>query len=356
MPFLAIALISSVNVYIQAFELFDDESVNSIILEEGQLSPKDVFAKMLNTMNILVIGYTISQLVPIALMKRDSSKLEKEDFEAWKEMRGFVDDEEGFFHKLYKWVPPKQTPEDLTDEEFQNYLQTDKGLEFLEAFRTSKGIPIGSYDRNAKNPFQAWKLSERKKYEKYYNLCVTGGNVSGRKLFPGVFPEEIYPIDIWREQKRINGYDPIISGDKPPGFSRKQREGVPKSAKQVLPILIFVGVIIGVVSWWEVDLIVLATATGGIAFGVGLALKETLDNYFSYILIRKDKIVKETDRVQLQSGYNGYVHKITPRVTYIRHGLNESVAIIPTKQLVTAEIINYTNEINLVPSVVNVGV
>ena len=271
-------------------------------------------------------------------------------------MRGFVDDEEGFFHKLYNWVPPKQTPEDLTDEEFQNYLQSDEGLEYLEAFRTSKGIPIGSYDKNVTSPFQEWKESERKKYDKYYNLCVTGGNVSGRKLFPGVIQEEIYPIDIWREQKRINGYDPIISGDKPPGFSRKQREGVPKSAKQVLPILIFVGVIIGVVSWWEVDLIVLATATGGIAFGVGLALKETLDNYFSYILIRKDKIVRERDRIQLQSGYNGYVHKITPRVTYIRHGLNESVAIIPTKQLVTAEIINYTKEIKLVPAVVNVGV
>ena len=48
--------------------------------------------------------------------------------------------------------------------------------------------------------------------------------------------------------------------------------------------------------------------------------------------------------------------KITPRVTYIRHGLNESVAIIPTRQLVSAEIINYTKEIKLVPAVVNVGV
>ena len=46
--------------------------------------------------------------------------------------------------------------------------------------------------------------------------------------------------------------------------------------------------VIGVVSWWQVDLIVLATATGGLAFGVGLALKETLENYFSYILIRID--------------------------------------------------------------------
>ena len=356
LPFLAIALISSVNVYIQAFELFDDESTNAIILEEGQLSPKEVFAKMLNTMNILVIGYTISQLVPIALMKKDSSASEKEDFEAWREMRGFLDDEDGLFHKLYNWVPPKQTPEDLTDEEFQNYLQTEEGLQYLEGFRTSKGIPIGSYDKNVKKPFEKWKDSERKKYEKYYHECVTGGNISGRKLFPGVVPEEIYPIDIWREQKRTTGYDPLVPGTKPPGFSRKQKEGVPKSAKQVLPILIFVGVIIGVISWWEVDLIVLATATGGLAFGVGLALKETLENYFAYILIRKDKIVKEGDRIQLASGYNGYVHKITPRVTYNRHGLNESLAIIATRQLVTAEIINYTKEISLVPAVVNVGV
>ena len=178
LPFLAIALISSVNVYIQAFELFDDESTNAIILEEGQLSPKEVFAKMLNTMNILVIGYTISQLVPIALMKKDSSASEREDFEAWREMRGFLDDEDGLFHKLYNWVPPKQTPEDLTDEEFQNYLQTEEGLQYLEGFRTSKGIPIGSYDKNVKKPFEKWKISERKKYEKYYHECVSGGNIS----------------------------------------------------------------------------------------------------------------------------------------------------------------------------------
>ncbi len=354
LPFLAIALISSVNMYIQVFELFDEESM--IPQVEGELAPSEVFAKMLNTLNILVIGYTISQLVPIALTKRDSSVLEREDFDAWREMRGFPDDEGDLFHKLYKWIPPQQKPDDLTDEEFATYMQSEEGLQYLESFRTSQGNPVGSYEKNVKDPFEEWKKSERKKYEKYFNYCISGNNVSGRKLFPGVIPEEIYPIDIWREQKRNSGFDPIISGNKPPGHSRKQKEGVPKSAKQVLPILIFVGVIIGVVSWWQVDLIVLATATGGLAFGVGLALKETLENYFSYILIRKDKVVKEGDRVQLESGYNGYVHKITPRVTYIRHGLNESVAIIPTRQLVSAEIINYTKEIKLVPAVVKVGV
>ena len=354
LPFLAIALISSVNMYIQVFELFDEES--TVVQIEGELAPSEIFAKMLNTLNILVIGYTISQLVPIALTKRDSSRLEREDFEAWREMRGFSDDEGDLFHKLYKWIPPKQKPDDLTEEEFNSYLQTEEGIQYLENFRTTRGTPIGSYEKNIKEAYEKWKKSERKKYELYFESCITGNNVSGRKLFPGVLPEEVYPIDIWREQKRNIGYESIISGNKPPGHSRKQKEGVPKSAKQVLPILIFVGVIVGVVSWWEVDLIVLATATGGIAFGVGLALKETLENYFAYILIRKDKVVKEGDRIQLQSGYNGYVHKITPRVTYIRHGLNESLAIIPTRQLVSAEIVNFTKEIKLVPAVINVGV
>ena len=114
LPFLAIALISSVNMYIQVFELFDEESM--IPQVEGELAPSEVFAKMLNTLNILVIGYTISQLVPIALTKRDSSVLEREDFEAWREMRGFPDDDGDLFHKLYKWIPPTQKPDDLTDE------------------------------------------------------------------------------------------------------------------------------------------------------------------------------------------------------------------------------------------------
>ena len=303
-----------------------------------------------------MIGYTISQLVPIALAKRDLSVTEHEDYEIWKDMHGFPDDEDDLFHKLFSWVPPKQIPEDLTQEEFQKYLETMEGIRFLEQFRTSKGSPIGSYEKNVTNPFEEWKKSERKKYEKYFTACVTGNNESGRKLFPGVVPEEIYPFDTWKEMKRSGSFDPIIPGGRSVGYARKKKQGVPKSVKQIIPIILFVAVIIGVVSWWGVDLVVLATATGGLALGIGLALKETLENYFAYILIRKDKVVNEGDRIKLPSGYNGYVHRITPRVTYVRHGLNESLAIIPTKQIVTAEIVNFTKEIKLVPAVVDVGV
>jgi len=348
LAFFAIGLVTSINVFVQWSET---DSINPSSVEA-----LETFAKILNTINILVIGFTVSQLIPIALNMAEKAKLEEDDFEKWKDLKGFKDDEDGLFHKIFKWIPPKVPPEDLTKEEFEKNLQTKEGLNFLENYRTSKGVTIGSYEKLVKNPDEEWQKAERKKYEKYLNDCLSGNNQTGRKLTLGTKPQEIYPIDLWREEKRQRGYDPILPASKPAGHAELQEERVPKSAKQVLPIGIFVATVIGVVAWWGVDLFVLATATGGMALGVGLALKETLENYFAYILIRKDKVFAEGDRVQLESGYNGYVHRITPRVTYIRHALNESLAIIPTRQLVTAEIVNFTKEINLVPAIVDVGV
>lgn len=353
LPFFAIALITAINVHIQTGVLLGEDLA---IVGNEDVSAEETFAKILNTFNILVIGYTVSHLVPIALAKRDKSSLEKEDFDGWFELRGFVDDDGDLFHKLYKWVPPKIRPEEIEEEEFEEKLKTPEGYEFLENFRTIKGNPIGGYEKLVEDPFEEWKQSERTKYEKYFENCVSGNNQSGRKLKAGVKPDEIFPIDVWREEKRTHGYEPIIPSKRPPGYAKKKKEGIPKSAKQILPIGIFIVTILGVVAWWGVDLIVLATATGGLAIGLGLALQETMQNYFAYIFIRKDKIFVEGERVKLDTGYNGYVHKITPRVTYVRDALNESMAIIPTRQLVSAQIVNYTQGVMMVPAVVDVGV
>ena len=352
LPFFAIALITTINVYIQTGVLFGDIP----LIENEELNAQETFAKILNTFNILVIGYTVSHLIPIILTKREKSVLEKMDFDAWFEFRGFSDDDGDLFHKLYKWVAPSSTPDEIEDKDFQELLKTEEGMQYLEHFRTTKGNPIGGYEKLVNDPFEEWKKSERTKYEKYYKNCITGNNQSGRKLKPGTKPDEIFPIDVWREEKRENGYEPLIPSSRPPGYAKKKREGLPKSAKQILPIGIFIATILGVVAWWGVDLVVLATATGGFSIGLGLALQETMQNYFAYIMIRKDKIVVEGDRVQLDTGYNGNVHKITPRVTYVRDALNESIAIIPTRQLVNAQILNYTKEHRLVPAIVKVGV
>ena len=115
--------ITVINVYIQNGILLGEDLT---IVGDEEISPQEVFAKILNTFNILVIGYTIAHLIPIALTKREKSGLEKEDFDEWFEMRGFVDDKDDLFHKLYKWVPPKIIPEDIEEEEFQNYLKQKK--------------------------------------------------------------------------------------------------------------------------------------------------------------------------------------------------------------------------------------
>ncbi|MGY5151300.1 MAG: mechanosensitive ion channel family protein [Candidatus Nitrosopumilus sp. bin_6a] len=353
LPVFAIMFITVINVHIQSGLLLGEDSS---LVEDKYMSPQEIFAKILNTFNILVIGYTISHLVPIALNKHEKTGLEKEDFDNWFEMRGFIDDKGDLFHKLYKWVPPNIAPEDIEEKEFKEKLKTKEGMLELEAFRTTRGNPIGGYEKLVDNPFEEWKKSERMKYEKYYHNCITGNNQSGRKLRPGAKPDEIFPIDVWREEKRTNSYEPIIPSSRPPGYAKKKNENIPKSAKQILPVGIFVATILGVVAWWGVDLIVLATATGGLAIGMGLALQETMQNYFAYILIRKDKIFVEGERIKLDTGYNGYVHKITPRVTYVKDALNESIAIIPTRQLVNAQIVNYTQGNKMVPAIVDVGV
>ena len=353
LPVFAIVFITVINVHIQTGVLFGQDL--SIVGDED-VSPQEAFTKILNTFNILVIGYTVSHLIPIGLTKREKSRLEREDFDEWFEMRGFVDDEGDLFHKLYKWMPPKTAPDDMEEEEFQELLKTEEGRHELEQFHTSKGRSIGGYEKIVDKPFEEWKKSERAKYEKYYQNCITGNNQSGRKLKPGAKPDEIYPIDVWREEKRTNSFEPIIPSSRPPGYAKKKKEGIPKSAKQIIPIGIFGLIVLGVVAWWGVDLVVLATATGGLAIGIGLALQETMQNYFAYLYIRKDKIFVEGERVKLDTGYNGYVHKITPRVTYVRDALNESIAIIPTRNLVTAQVINYTQGVKMVPAIVKVGV
>jgi len=40
-------------------------------------------------------------------------------------------------------------------------------LNFLENYRTSKDVAIGSYEKLMSDPFEEWKKAVRKKYEKF---------------------------------------------------------------------------------------------------------------------------------------------------------------------------------------------
>ena len=331
--------------------------MHTVDLFDGAIGEEEkTFPMILSTLNILVIGYTIAHIIPVILTKRETSILEKADYDLWISSGGFVDDQKDLFHMVFKWMPPKNPPEEITEDEFTEYLSTEAGRKYLEAYRTSKGVGIGTYEELVKHPYEVWKKQQRVKYAAYYESCISGNNEMGKKLKTGQDVEEIYPIDTWREMRRLYGFEIIVAGSKPSGYGQKKKKDIPKSATQMIPVGIFAAVCLGVLSWWGIDLWVLATATGGLAVGVGFALQETMQNWFAYIMIRKDNIISEGERVSLESGYNGYVHKITSRVTYIRDGLNESFAIIPTRQLVSGQITSYSKEVAIVPAVVQVGV
>ena len=351
----AIFLIVSISAYIQVFELFDSQTAIDAANANETLTPRETFAKILNTLVILVIGYTVAQLIPIILSIKESMKMQKHDFQEWIFMRGFSDDKEDLFHQLYEWNPPKHGPSEMSESDYQEKLKTPEGKKLLENYYTSKGVPIGSFKPIKPNTFDLWKQSEKEKYEKYFDDCISGNNETGRVLQPGIFPKEIYRITLWRHQKQLSNYEPIIPGARPAGWAERKGQEDSKSFMQMIPLIVFLGVLVGIAAWWEVDLVVLATASGGLAIGIGFALQETLQSYFAYLSIKKDNIFVVGDRIKLDNGYVGLVQMITPRVTYVRHGLNESIAIIPTRQLVTATIVNYSKDTHFVPAKVEVG-
>jgi len=347
LPIFALILITSINSYIQITELFSD-----VQLEEEP--SQQIFAKILNSLNLVVLGYTVAHLIPIIIRKHNTSNEEWNDFIKWRERRGFEDDEQDFFHSVYRWQPPDEPPENMDKSEFERLLKTEEGRRILENFRTNKGFEIGTLVSLVKDPFETWKESERRKYEKYYEGCISGNNQVGQKLRPGVKPNEIFSIDQWRQEKRLQYYNTIKPGSKPAGYAEKQKELMPKSLTSFIPPLVFSGFLISILVWWNVDLFVLATALAGLGVGIGFALKETLENLFAYIMIRKDKIFVEGDRVLIDN-YNGYVHKITSRITYIRNALNESIAIFPTRLMVGSKVINFSKDYDFVPAFIKIG-
>ena len=113
-----IGLVTICNAFIQVENTPDIADANPEAISK--------FIKILNTINILVVAFTVAKLMPIILDKAEKTKLEAEDFEKWKEMKGFVDDEDDLFYKIFKWIPPRTVPEDMTKEEFEKICKQKK--------------------------------------------------------------------------------------------------------------------------------------------------------------------------------------------------------------------------------------
>src|SRR5438045_2342804 len=81
-----------------------------------------------------------------------------------------------------------------------------------------------------------------------------------------------------------------------------------------------------------------ALGIGGLA--IGLALQDTLANFFAGIHILSSRQVRPGDYVQLATGEEGYIQDVTWRYTTIRQ-LSNNLTIIPNAKLASTTLTNY---------------
>jgi len=91
------------------------------------------------------------------------------------------------------------------------------------------------------------------------------------------------------------------------------------------------------------------------SLAVALALQPTLENFFSGMQIIIDKPFQVGHFIKLESGEEGYVHKIGWRSTWIRL-LANNIIVMPNKSLVNAKILNYYYPGQEMSTLIQVGV
>jgi len=132
----------------------------------------------------------------------------------------------------------------------------------------------------------------------------------------------------------------------------KTSGGVARSIARVL--VIGIGFLILLDSFGiSITPIIASLGIGSLA--VALALQPTLENFFSGVQLVTDKPIKVGQFIKLQSGEEGYVHKIGWRSTWIRMLPNNTV-VIPNKNLVSSQVTNYYYPEKEMAVLVQVGV
>lgn len=91
------------------------------------------------------------------------------------------------------------------------------------------------------------------------------------------------------------------------------------------------------------------------SLAVALALQPTLENFFSGIQLVMDKPIQVGHFIKLDSGEEGYVHRIGWRSTWVRM-LPNNVVVIPNKVIVNSKVVNYYYPQKEMAVLVQVGV
>ncbi|RKX62343.1 MAG: mechanosensitive ion channel family protein, partial [Thermodesulfobacteriota bacterium] len=104
-------------------------------------------------------------------------------------------------------------------------------------------------------------------------------------------------------------------------------------------VIYFIGFIL-ILNTLNINITPFITSLGIAGLAVGLALQDTLSNFFAGLYILISKKIKPGDYISLDSGIEGYVEDITWRNTTIRQ-LPNNIVIVPNSKLASSIVTNY---------------
>jgi small-conductance mechanosensitive channel len=120
---------------------------------------------------------------------------------------------------------------------------------------------------------------------------------------------------------------------------QRQLERTPKLIKLMIVFFVYSIALIIILAYFKINVTPLLATLGVGGIVIGLALQNTMANFFAGFQIITDKIIKVGDYIELDNGVSGYVEDITWRSTKIRT-LPNNIVILPNSKFAESIVTN----------------
>ncbi len=137
--------------------------------------------------------------------------------------------------------------------------------------------------------------------------------------------------------------------------TNKKFERIPQLLNKMIAVVVYIIAILMILSYLEVEVTPLIATLGLGGLAVGLALQNTLSNFFAGLHILSDKPINVGDFIELDGNVSGYVEDIGWRSTRIKT-LPNTIIIVPNSKLAESTIINDSMPELEMAALVQVGV
>ena len=120
---------------------------------------------------------------------------------------------------------------------------------------------------------------------------------------------------------------------------QKRFEKTPRLINRIISVVIYLIAILIILNHFQVEVTPLVATLGLGGLAVGLALQNTLSNFFAGLHIISDRPINVGDFIELEGNISGYVEDIGWRSTRIRT-LPNTIVIVPNSKLAESTITN----------------